>query len=341
MCVTKNKQLNAPLIDCLSCERYGTERFISSTTTELVVECSEESNCQDLSVRWRLYNVTDNEKPEEVILDDKKTPTGTRRRNLVVYPNVLDSSTVYRFELTVTESNRDEDDFGFASFTLPPNSPPKNGSCSISPQRGITLSTQFTFSCSRWIDDDLPLEYQFSTGRHMDASRRDRVIIYRGFQNRYVADSLPAGSANNNYTIYVFAKVSDRFGGETEVEIQPLVVEPLPDTSNTTAFEEIALNALTRVETEFGNDPQRVTETCGNQPIKQNVNVVDNLIRVCSCPIGSIMQSVNAVDGETKDDTTRRARLRQTCIEKMNEQPVESAGDAERILSVLVETTVS
>ena len=200
----------------------------------------------------------------EVILDDDQTTTGTRYRNLVVNPDVLDSSTVYRFELTVGESHRD-DNFGFASLTLHPNRPPAGGSCDVSPRRGISLSTPFTFDCSGWIDDDSPLQYRFSTGQKIDTPRRDRAIIYRGHQNQYVSDILPAGSKDNNFTVYVFASVLDRFGQETEVEMQrEVVVERL---TNQSAFQPVVVHAFERIENVFAGDAQKLMETCGRYPL--------------------------------------------------------------------------
>jgi polycystin 1 len=212
-----------------------------------------------------LLNVTKDDNPVRVFLDSQITPTGTSRHNFVIYSDVLDSSTVYRFELTVTERNRDG--VGFASLTLRPNKPPSGGTCNVSPRQGTTLSTQFTFTCTGWADTDSPrLEYRFATGRQKNAQRRDRTILYSGFRSQYTADSLPLGNKENNYTIYVFVSILDRFGGETEVNMnREVVVKPLTvrGTSDTAVVEEAAVKALERVENEFGNDPQKMTETCG------------------------------------------------------------------------------
>ena len=197
----------------------------------------------------------------EMIVDSRASSTGTSRRNLVVNSNTLDSSTVFRFELVVTERNRDG--VGFASLTLRPNTPPRGGTCEVVPRRGITLLTQFTFLCHGWRDNDSPLEYRFATGSKRSL-RYQRSIIYKGFRSQYVADSLPLGDMESNYTIYVFITVLDRFGSETEVEMDgEVVVEPLPDASNADVVEKTALALLEKVENNFGDDPQRLTETCG------------------------------------------------------------------------------
>ena len=261
VCVTTGDPPEPPSISCLSCGRYGTEEFIPSSRTELVVQCKNDG-CTGQTFQWRIFNVTNDRNSVQAILDNQMTPTGTNGRNLVVNPNVLDSRTVYRFELTVTERNRDG--VGFSSLTLRPNAPPSGGTCDVSPRQGRTLSTQFTFTCTGWTDNDLPLEYRFATSRKKTAVRRDRAALYTGFRSQYVAGSLPLGDERNNYTIYVFVSVIDRFGGETEVEMnREIVVEPLASTSDAAAVEEAALKALERVENEFGDDPQRLTETCG------------------------------------------------------------------------------
>ena len=262
MCVAGGDTPDPPVISCLSCKRYGTEEFIRSRRTELVVPCLTEGSCAAQHFRWRLFNVTTDDNPVQAVLNSQMTPTGTTGRNLVVNSNVLDSRTVYRFELTVTEKHRDG--AGFASLTLRPNAPPRGGTCDVSPRQGTTLSTQFTFTCTGWADNDLPLEYRFATSRKKNALRRNRTVLYTGFRSQYVANSLPLGDKRNNYTIYAFVSVVDRFGGKTEVKMdKEVVVEPLTNTFDTTAVEEAALNAIERVENEFGDDPQRVTETCG------------------------------------------------------------------------------
>jgi hypothetical protein len=315
VCVTAGDPPEPPSIGCLSCDRYGTEEFISSKRTELVVQCKNADSCAGQTFQWRLFNVTNDSISVPVILDNQMTSTGTNGRNLVINSNVLDSRTTYRFELRVTERNREG--VGFSSVTLRPNAPPSGGTCDVSPRQGKTLSTQFTFTCTGWLDNDSPLEYRFATSQKKTAVGRDRAILYTGFRSQYVADSLPLGDERNNYTIYVFVSVIDRFGGETEVDMNnEVLVEPL----TTTAVEEAALNALNRIEKEFGDDPQKVTETCG-----------------------SIMDSINLVaetdEVEAQTDQAKRSSLRQTCIGKLESQTVESVEDAIRIAPVLIKAT--
>lgn len=44
------------------------------------------------------------------------------------------------------------------------NSPPfpdLTGGCSVTPEMGYAVTTEFTISCQGWYDDDLPLKYEF------------------------------------------------------------------------------------------------------------------------------------------------------------------------------------
>mmetsp|Transcript_34188 Transcript_34188/g.30928 ORF Transcript_34188/g.30928 Transcript_34188/m.30928 type:complete len:116 (-) Transcript_34188:2116-2463(-) len=48
-----------------------------------------------------------------------------------------------------------------ATYSIPINTPPEDGSIEISPASGESLTTKFQISAPDWDDDDLPLSYQF------------------------------------------------------------------------------------------------------------------------------------------------------------------------------------
>jgi len=66
--------------------------------------------------------------------------------------------TEYRAGVTVTTASG-EQGMSFLDFEL--NTAPKGGSCTISPQSGVSTQTLFTVSCADWSDVDGVLAYQF------------------------------------------------------------------------------------------------------------------------------------------------------------------------------------
>ena len=66
----------------------------------------------------------------------------------------------YTLQLSVTGSDGAT---GYAQIQVAVNTPPSEGSVSVSPTSGTQFETSFQFSQSGWTDDDLPLTYGFDT----------------------------------------------------------------------------------------------------------------------------------------------------------------------------------
>ena len=55
----------------------------------------------------------------------------------------------------------DDDTVEESDITFKTNSAPRLGSCSVTPEMGYAVTTEFTISCKEWEDEDLPLTYEF------------------------------------------------------------------------------------------------------------------------------------------------------------------------------------
>ena len=82
------------------------------------------------------------------------------------------------------------------------NQPPRNGSCSISPENGTTL-TVFTVSCPSWFDEDGIQDYSlFLRSSSTFVSRRSSYLQYFHLLLRLLRwISLLCLSTRNNWTI--------------------------------------------------------------------------------------------------------------------------------------------
>lgn len=95
---------------------------------------------------------------EEKILTDIDSP-------YLVIPGdeqLLEKSSKYKLRTIVALSNKFTLTEEFIFLT---NSPPRaesdGGGCSVIPAEGFVLTTEFNISCFGWLDDDLPLTYDF------------------------------------------------------------------------------------------------------------------------------------------------------------------------------------
>jgi hypothetical protein len=141
---------------------------------------------------------------------------GTNQMNFVLKGgSLLGSSTPYTFSLSVD---------GFASaasIEITMNTPPLPGSFDVSPSNGTMLVTKFSFSASMFIDEDLPITYQFaylSDGRSMVLQSRSRFTSMESV--------LPQGSPSDESQLTCLVNVYDGLNSSTSVTSVVTVVGP-------------------------------------------------------------------------------------------------------------------
>ncbi|RYH21639.1 hypothetical protein EON65_20395, partial [archaeon] len=94
-----------------------------------------------------------------------------------------------------------------SSITVQINSPPRSGLFTISPDDEVELNFLFAFTCSRWIDEDLPLSYQFG----FVSSAGSAVILRSKLPASFAELALPAGMPSRNYSVNNFAQIYDAY----------------------------------------------------------------------------------------------------------------------------------
>jgi hypothetical protein len=125
--------------------------------------------------------------------------------NLKLFPNVLLGGFTYSFKLT---SRLESPGVGSSlTMTVMVNSPPKLGSFIISPSEGEELTTLFSFSCARWQDDNLPLQYQFS----YLTSTGNKLTMRSIADTSFTSLTLPAGENTRGNDVQGIADVFDSY----------------------------------------------------------------------------------------------------------------------------------
>lgn len=174
----------------------------------------EGTSCKGtLTYIWSIFKGTNNTSNEtqwvEVSEIQELISTRLSSTTLVTYPRVLTPNARYKFVLT---AKRQGGHLGYSEYQLTTNSPPAGGTCSVNLPSGVTLTTEFTFTCTDWQDTDLPLQYEFVYFTDNNLLN----VVYKGVQSSKET-KLPAGEKTNNFTIDFRVRVADMFGAFTEV----------------------------------------------------------------------------------------------------------------------------
>ena len=88
------------------------------------------------------------------LIQREKTTLG----KLDEWDNALQDDSVYKLVATLYLN---DDSVEESEITFKTNSAPHFGNCSVTPESGYAVTTEFTISCQGWSDEDLPLCYEF------------------------------------------------------------------------------------------------------------------------------------------------------------------------------------
>ena len=156
-----------------------------------------------------LNNSSDSSQWAEISEIQELIVTRVSSKSLVTRPRVLTPDTRYKFILT---AQRPGGYRGYSEYHVTSNSPPVGGVCSVSPTSGVTLITEFTFTCDNWQDPDLQLQYQFIYFTNNNLLN----VAYTGVKIS-ITTKLPAGEKKNNFSIDFRVRVINMLGVFTEV----------------------------------------------------------------------------------------------------------------------------
>jgi hypothetical protein len=113
--------------------------------------------------------------------------------NLAVSANSLPAQSTFIFTLSCSLVNGASSS---SSVTITTNSPPYGGSLEVVPTHGVVLSTTFSFSASDWLDEDLPLSYQF--GYLSSQDDQEMTVLRSKIELSHTSLLLPLGSSTLN-----------------------------------------------------------------------------------------------------------------------------------------------
>jgi REJ domain len=169
--------------------------------------------------------------------------------SLSIESGLLSAGKTYIFRLTGYLSDR-ENIASFAEVALTIRIPPYGGTIEQSPSTGVSLSTSFDISTSRWITDssNLPLSYTY----FFKVSDLTPFLVLRSASTLpYAKTRLPGGVKALNYLITLKVKATDIFiaSGNTtsEVQVLPPVGVDIPEFLTTSLTQALSQGSVDRV----------------------------------------------------------------------------------------------
>ncbi|XP_019624434.1 PREDICTED: polycystic kidney disease protein 1-like 2 [Branchiostoma belcheri] len=177
----------------------------------LVAECT---NCEEnelVSYNWTLQEAPDGFGRSDLNWDTEST-TGRNLPDVVFEPEVFTALGDYTFRV---EASLDYGRQGFSEYSFEPNEPPVVGSCTVSPENGTAMVTEFTFTCTGFSDSDEPLTYTFLFNTDAAAGF---TPLYTETEPTTPPQLLPVGQESRDFVVRIQAQVSDSLGATSNVE---------------------------------------------------------------------------------------------------------------------------
>ena len=139
---------------------------------------------------------------------------GNYMYNFVIGKFELVAGSLYDFSLSVT-SLGDDNHHATVTVTIEVIEAPHPGEFHVSPTEGREFQDLFSFSTSRWSNDELPLTYTFGYFEGLDSDYRDAIALSGRSEYAFLSDQLlPGGQRVNNYTlacgVYAFNNLDAR-----------------------------------------------------------------------------------------------------------------------------------
>jgi len=128
------------------------------------------------------------------------TTTPLDSSSIVIKEDSLEGGKYYRLALFVQTTDGPS---GMSAHDISTASPPKGGTCFITPSRGIALKTDFNLTCSDWKSDSTPLSYQFQ----YQLENGLYSMIYHGLNSTVISWLQPG-----KHAIKIIVIVADRYG---------------------------------------------------------------------------------------------------------------------------------
>ena len=96
-----------------------------------------------------------------------------------------------------------------AEYYFLTNSPPrvKRRGCQVTPSHGTATITEFTFYCEDFVDEDMPLRFQFAY-----VSNLGTLMVLQNSESNTLTTTLPLGEKERLYMVHLIVQIFDSQG---------------------------------------------------------------------------------------------------------------------------------
>ncbi|XP_070577710.1 polycystin-1-like protein 2 [Ptychodera flava] len=158
---------------------------------------------------------------EEVSMERRFTSTGVRGPFISINGGRLGDGYTYKLSVNLTD---DKSGYGGDTWRFVTNAPPTSGNCSVTPETGYTLDTEFTVQCENWVDDHMPIRYLFFSKPKGPGTLKS--LLFSGKRESTPPFLLSVGKEAFNYEVDIIVDIVDSYNSAT-TEVHTITVEPL------------------------------------------------------------------------------------------------------------------
>ncbi|CAF4665152.1 unnamed protein product [Rotaria sp. Silwood1] len=248
---------------CLLVDEY----HLINPTTQLALTSlwlnSEVNQSFNGLITWNIYQGSMNTTMQWTLLPNIRTyaynwffgidsENFTATKDLFInYPSVK----YWRFEVIYSMDSI----HGIGAIDFMINSPPENGTCSISPHNGTT-TTLFTIICENWIDANGVRDYSFYTW-----TTNSSAFAILGYTIIPTIQVLLPANGNDKTMIHVIARIRDMYGCMTEIDLPTVSIVFDMATTNNLINDVVTIPINLVNNTQLNSNPIVIMLAGGNQ----------------------------------------------------------------------------
>ncbi|KAJ7360505.1 hypothetical protein OS493_015607 [Desmophyllum pertusum] len=272
--------------------------------------CSKANSTSSFS--WELFyrkvNETGQMKWTKVNDLENMTLSNTSSNNLVLKPNVLEPEMSYVMRLR--HRSFAAGDAGLTEYSFTTSRPPYGGNCSVGPSVGKAYDTEFTFGCSGWQTEHLPLLYLFS---YYDPYTELKPTIFRGEEEHFSVKLALGEPKDNDFHLKIFFSVIDSLGGR--IDYQKLI-KVLPRNFVKSDLEDLVLNDNSKLD------------------FYLNIGDIDSVSELVSGVLSNLNYEAT-YPGNESSIHEMQDKVRYTVIEKISQIPISTLTDVNQVSTMM------
>jgi hypothetical protein len=203
----------------------------------------------------------------------KHTKTEQSSQNLVIESGFFEGGQHYKFMLTISKESGLNSS---SEYHVNVNSPPSNGSCSISPSNGTAMDTKYKVTCNDWLVSLANSAPSYRVSMIKETSQKRGLL--RDGPSPDMEFTLTSGRKDDEYNVSTVVEVVDIFQATTEYMLQTVQVRPMFEFSADTGSNEEEVNVEEKLLESSSGTLDKLVGEGGSQQISQFVMGMSDIL---------------------------------------------------------------